>query len=148
MFFFFPQEKFKGTHSLKIRGRKKKNSVGKKKNSIFTHSLDFCPKVVKNKLFQGNKKIRYLCWEGGVVEIFVSSRLSRCNTHNVYIITTRYETLVHSVDQKHTIPPRPNFALFYVLHGFLRQMTLFLTDMSNRVEHQKLNLTTAELPFG
>ena len=24
----------------------------------------------------------------------------------------------------------------------------FLTDMNNRVEHQKLNQTTAELPFG
>ena len=57
-FFFLPQEKFKFTHSPKIRGCKKKTS--EKKNSIFTHSLGFCRKVIKNKLFQGNKKIRYL----------------------------------------------------------------------------------------
>ena len=31
---------------------------------------------------------------------------------------------------------------------FRRQMSHFLTDMSNRVEHQKLNQTTAELSFG
>ena len=29
-----------------------------------------------------------------------------------------------------------NSLIFYQLHGFLRQMTHFLTDMSNRVEHQ------------
>ena len=34
------------------------------------------------------------------------------------------------------------------LHGLLRQMGHFLTNMSNRVEHQKLNQTTAELSFG
>ena len=34
------------------------------------------------------------------------------------------------------------------LQGFLRQVEHFLTDMSNRVEHQKLNQTTAELSFG
>ena len=73
MFFFqkksanipiFPQEKFTFTHSVKIRGRKK--NIGRK-NRIFNHSLEFCPKGFKNKLFQGNKKIRYL-WQGrGVV---------------------------------------------------------------------------------
>ena len=26
--------------------------------------------------------------------------------------------------------------IYHALHGFLRQMELFLTDMSNRVEHQ------------
>ena len=34
------------------------------------------------------------------------------------------------------------------VHGFSRQMEHFLTNMSNRVEHQKLNQTTAELSFG
>ena len=34
------------------------------------------------------------------------------------------------------------------LQPFRRQMTHFLTDMSNRVEHQKLNQATAELPPG
>ena len=34
------------------------------------------------------------------------------------------------------------------LQPFLRQMEHFLTDMSNRVEHQKLNQVTAELPPG
>ena len=34
------------------------------------------------------------------------------------------------------------------VHGFLRQMRHFLTDMSNRVKHRKLNQTTAELSFG
>ena len=34
------------------------------------------------------------------------------------------------------------------VQGFLRQVEHFLTDMSNRVEHQKLNQTTAELSFG
>ena len=31
---------------------------------------------------------------------------------------------------------------------FQRQVKHFLTDMSNRVEHEKLNQTRAELPFG
>ena len=34
------------------------------------------------------------------------------------------------------------------LQGFMRQVEHFLTDISNRVEHQKLNQTTAELSFG
>ena len=35
------------------------------------------------------------------------------------------------------------------LHGFLRQMEHFLTDMSNRVEHQKQNQPAIEKwPFG
>ena len=34
------------------------------------------------------------------------------------------------------------------IQGFLRQVEHFLTDMSNRVEHQKLNQRTAELSFG
>ena len=37
---------------------------------------------------------------------------------------------------------------FIGVQPFRRQMTHFLTDMSNRVEHQKLNQTTAELSFG
>ena len=39
-------------------------------------------------------------------------------------------------------------ALRWALHGLFRQMGHFLTNMSNRVEHQKLNQTTAELSFG
>ena len=36
-----------------------------------------------------------------------------------------------------------------VLHGFPRQMEHFLTDMSNRLEHQKRNQTAIEKwPFG
>ena len=38
--------------------------------------------------------------------------------------------------------------LVFNLQPFRRQMTHFLTDMSNRDEHQKLNQTTAELSFG
>ena len=34
------------------------------------------------------------------------------------------------------------------LHVFPRSLRHFLTVMSNRVEHQKLNQTTGELPFG
>ena len=34
------------------------------------------------------------------------------------------------------------------LQPFRRQVKHFLTDMSNRVEHQKLNQVTAELPPG
>ena len=41
-----------------------------------------------------------------------------------------------------------NLSMLYGLHGFLRQMEHFLTEMSNRVEHQKLNQVTAELPPG
>ena len=53
--FFFFLEKFT-LHSLThFQRAEKKNSTGKKNNTIFTHSLDFCPKVVKNKLFQGKK---------------------------------------------------------------------------------------------
>ena len=38
---------------------------------------------------------------------------------------------------------------FRELHGFLRQVTHFLTDMSNRVEHQKQNQPAIEKwPFG
>ena len=36
----------------------------------------------------------------------------------------------------------------YAIQPFLRRVKHFITDMSNRVEHQKLNQTTAELPFG
>ena len=62
--FFFSWKSLHFTHSLIFKGRKKKKTAReKKKNTIFTHSLDFCPKVDKNKLFQGNKKIRYL-WPG------------------------------------------------------------------------------------
>ena len=32
-----------------------------KKNSFFIHSIGFAQKCVKNELFRGNKKIRYLC---------------------------------------------------------------------------------------
>ena len=56
-FVFFFLEKFT-LHSL-TQSQKPENSTGKK-NSIFTHSLDFVQKVVKNELFLGNKKIRYL----------------------------------------------------------------------------------------
>ena len=45
------------------------------------------------------------------------------------------------------IAPMVNFQ-YEGVHGFLRQMEHFLSDMSNRVEHQKLNQTTAELSFG
>ena len=64
LFFFFPRKSLKSTHSLDFLGRKKKNSSGKKKNTIFTHSVDFCPKSANFKLFRGNKKIRYLWLDG------------------------------------------------------------------------------------
>ena len=61
LFFFFSQEKFT-RHSLTRfqRAEKKKNSAGKKKNTIFTHSLVFSRKVANFKLFRVKKKIRYL----------------------------------------------------------------------------------------
>ena len=34
---------------------------------------------------------------------------------------------------------------FVHVHGLLRQMRHFLTDMSNRVEHQKRNQTATEV---
>ena len=34
--------------------------VSEKKNSFFIHSIGFAQKCVKNELFRGNKKIRYL----------------------------------------------------------------------------------------
>ena len=59
--FFFSWKSLHFTHSLIFKERKKKKTaLEKKKNTIFTHSLDFCPKVVKIKLLKGNKKIRYL----------------------------------------------------------------------------------------
>ena len=54
--FFFPRKSLKSTHSLHFRRPKKKNSKWKKKNTIFTHSVDFCPKCAKIKLFQEKKK--------------------------------------------------------------------------------------------
>ena len=56
MYFFFPRKSLKSTHSHENICRKKKQQW--KKNNIFTHSLDFCPKMAKVKLFPGNKKIR------------------------------------------------------------------------------------------
>ena len=57
VYFFFSQEKFK-IHSLTQiqNGEKKKNSPVKKKNRIFTHSVDFFQNVVKIKLFREKKK--------------------------------------------------------------------------------------------
>ena len=65
--FFFSQKKFK-VHSLtqKLGSEKKKKQLRKKKkNTFFTHSLEKPRKVVKNKLFRGKKKIRYL-WGYGI----------------------------------------------------------------------------------
>ena len=53
MFCFFFRKSLHFTHSLIFRGREKKNT-------LFTDALNFCRKVVKNELFQGNKKISYL----------------------------------------------------------------------------------------
>ena len=61
-FFFFLRKSLHCTHSLKIRGRKKKKQPRKKKNNFFTHSLDFCQKVAKNKLFRGKKKYGTFGW--------------------------------------------------------------------------------------
>ena len=60
LFFFLGKVYTPLTHSI-LGGRKKKQQW-KKKYTIFTHSVDFCPKCAKNKLFRGNKKIRYLWW--------------------------------------------------------------------------------------
>ena len=52
--FFFSGKVYTSlTHSFSEGGEKK---ACEKENTIFTHSLEFCRKVVKNKLFQGNKK--------------------------------------------------------------------------------------------
>ena len=59
--FFFSRYSLKSTHSQKFKSQKEKIQRWKKKYNIFTHSLDFCPKMAKVKLFRGNKKIRYLC---------------------------------------------------------------------------------------
>ena len=54
--FFFSQEKFT-THSLTpLQEAEKKKTAGEKKNTIFTHSVDFCPKCAKIKLFRVKKK--------------------------------------------------------------------------------------------
>ena len=59
LYFFFPGKvHISLTHSFS--GSQKKNTAVEKKYTIFTHSLDFCPKMAKVKLFPGNKKIRYL----------------------------------------------------------------------------------------
>ena len=62
-FFSFPRKRLHVTHSLEFQGRKKKTAPEKKKNSIFTHSLDFPQKSANFNLFRGNKKIRYLWTE-------------------------------------------------------------------------------------
>ena len=50
--------------------------------------------------------------------------------------------------QKITTPYCKGGILGYI-HGLFRQMTHFLTDMSNRVEHQKRNQPAIEKwPFG
>ena len=52
--FFFFLEKFTFTHSLDWKTRFFFRD--RKKNGFFTHSLDFCRKIPKNKLFLGKKK--------------------------------------------------------------------------------------------
>ena len=55
VYFFFPRNSLLPTHSLVLKGRKKKIQPRKKKIHFFTHSLDFFPKMSKNKLFQEKK---------------------------------------------------------------------------------------------
>ena len=51
--FFFPGKVYTSlTHSI---SKAEKKTGPEKKNSFFTHSLDFCRKVRKNKLFRGKK---------------------------------------------------------------------------------------------
>ena len=54
--FFFFLEKLKFTHSLVWKACFFFSGGGKKKNSFFTHSHDFWPKVRKNELFPEKKK--------------------------------------------------------------------------------------------
>ena len=56
---FFSQEKFTFHSLTHSQGAGKKIQQWKKKYTIFTHSLDFCPKMEKVKLFPKKKK-RYL----------------------------------------------------------------------------------------
>ena len=58
--FFFSQEKITRYSLTRISGPEKKTAP-EKKNSNFTHSLDFPQKSTNFNLFPGNKKIRYLC---------------------------------------------------------------------------------------
>ena len=55
LFFFFSSGKVYTalTHSKSKAG--KKETAPEKKNNFFTHSLEFCQKVAKNKLFRGKK---------------------------------------------------------------------------------------------
>ena len=64
LFFFFPGKVYTSlTHSISKPGKKKNRP--EKKNTIFTHSLDICQKVVKNKLFRGKKKYGTFGWGSG-----------------------------------------------------------------------------------
>ena len=72
LFFFFVAEKFVGHSFIRFQncffffsGHRKK------KNSIFIHSFDFPPKVHKNELFRGKKKIRYLCYNSFKKHIYL-----------------------------------------------------------------------------
>ena len=69
-FVFFLWKSLHPTHSLDFKTGEKKKQGRKKKNSIFTHWLDFCQKVVKIKLFRGKKNtIPLVVW--GVCEVCV-----------------------------------------------------------------------------
>ena len=60
VFFLFPGKDYTSLTHSNFRAGKKKTAPEKKKNSIFTHSLDFPQKSANFNLFRGNKKIRYL----------------------------------------------------------------------------------------
>ena len=62
LYFFFPENSLNLTHSLVSNNVFFFSGTGKKKYTIFTHSLDFGRNCHKSKLFQDKKKIRYL-WD-------------------------------------------------------------------------------------
>ena len=97
--FFFSMEKFTPHSLTRFQNRwKKKNRVGKKKNSIFTHWLDFCQKVVKIKLFRGKKKygtfvsalVRLYCAET-IPELIATDLLFYCS----YLVGQNWRVVGH-----------------------------------------------------
>ena len=71
-FFFFPRKSLPVTHSLDFRGWEKKKQRWKKKNTIFTHSLEKPQKGANFNLFRVKKKYGTFAISGLKVTISVT----------------------------------------------------------------------------